>query len=352
MTEAFSRHADITLWVAGIGGKKKEVLESYGVKGDLAIKELPASSGILWPRSFFRALAFRRVVRKAPEGTVFYTREGLLAFPLIFASRRFRNNFFYEMHSFTRHKQFVYRVISYFARGIISTSESKVETLQTTFGVSRERVLVAPNVLDPADFIDMPSQQDARNDLHISGEKPVIVFTGRPSALRGIDLILELALRMKGRATFICVGGAQREIDCLHGKFGFDQIIFIPFVPHKDIMRYMAAADILIAPQSARQEFEEVSRHSSPMKVLEYMATGTPSLFSRIPAIEKIVGADNSFLVEPDSPEAWERKIAYVLDHNSEVKEQVSKMRQHALTFHWEGRATVILEFLKKRYHG
>ncbi|MSR76477.1 MAG: glycosyltransferase [Candidatus Ryanbacteria bacterium] len=303
---------------------------------------------MLWPRSFFRALAFRRVIKDAPEGTIFYVREGLLVFPLTLLSYRFRRNFFYEMHSFVRHYRFVYKLTCYFARGVISTSESKTKILVDSFGVSHERILTAPNVIDPTEFSNMPSQKDARDSLRILSTNPVIIFTGRPSALRGINLILELALRMKDRATFICVGGAQGEIDRLRGKSGFDEVTFIPFVPHKDIMRYMASADILIAPQSGHPEFKEVSKHSSPIKVLEYMATGIPSLFSRIPAIEKIVAADEGVFADPDSVEDWLKKIQYILDHYTDVQKKAIIMRDRAIECTWDARAKSIADFIDR----
>ena len=344
MSEAFSNVSDFVLYIDDTRVALPELFQLYGVRKPFEIKVLKFTKNK--PRAFCAALAYRTVIKENPAETIFYVREGLLAFFLILMSRRFRNNFFYEMHSFVRHSKFIYKTIFYFAHGIISTSESKAEVLVDSFKVSRDHILVAPNVLDPADFENMPSRDNARKVLGISNDKPVVMFTGKPEALRGIDLILELAGRMGGKVAFICVGGTQEEIDALQNRSGFEKVRFVPFVPHRDVVHYMAAADILIAPQSARPEFEKVSKYSSPLKILEYMATGIPAIFSRIPAIEKIVGVDDNFFAKSDSVEDWVRKIENTMEQYIEVQKKTAVLRTRALENTWQNRAKAVLDFI------
>ena len=54
------------------------------------------------------------------------------------------------------------------------------------------------------------------------------------------------------------------------------------FVPHSDVPKYIAAADICVSPKNPK---DPVSYYSSPVKVWEYLAQGKPVISTPVPEI-------------------------------------------------------------------
>ena len=75
-------------------------------------------------------------------------REAMPAFFLTLLSRRFRERFFFEAHSFVRHYQFVYRRIFRYARGVVITSDQKAEAFRATFHLPEAQMIVRGNAID------------------------------------------------------------------------------------------------------------------------------------------------------------------------------------------------------------
>ncbi len=350
MTEAFSRHAVVTLWVASMGDKKKEVLESYGVKGDIAIKELPVASGILWPRSFFRALAFRRIVREAPPQTVFYTRDVLLAFFLSFLSPRFRNNFFFECHSLGKFPDFIYQKVFRAARGVISTNQGKVRVIREKYGINEDRIFAAGNAFDEHFSPSLP-RQDARKEVDWPQDRRIVLYVGSTQAWKGADMLEELSYKMKD-VLFIVLGASQEK------KTG-NYWALLP-VQYHEVPKYLRAADVLLAPY--RQDSERANFFFSPIKIMEYRASGTPIIATKLGSIEEIFGDEvvreeisaefpSIKLVRAtagDFQAALEKLFTQYKDVQERRERQALENREKYLRSSWNGRAVLVKQFIER----
>ena len=344
MSEAFAERADFVLYVSEAKEPQKNIFQLYGVRTPFRFEVLALSKKK--PRAIRAAFALKKIVDASPEGTVFYIREGLPAFFLLAASSRFRNNFFYEAHSFSRHAFFFYKNIFRYARGIIATNFSKAEIFKKRFGVAADKLLVAPNAIDLGDFKNIPTKVEARRKLALSLDKQIVVFVGKPSAERGIDLILEVARVLGDEALFLAVGGSESEIKKLEVIPGFQNIKFIGQKPHSEVATYMAAADVLIGPNSGK--FHDLSLYASPLKTLEYLASGTPAILSAIPAMQEMVPDEFATFATPDAPQIWAEHIRHILTHRVEAEERASRGREYALMRNWGSRSEKILQFMQK----
>ncbi|MEK7649543.1 MAG: glycosyltransferase family 4 protein [Patescibacteria group bacterium] len=339
MTEAFSRHADATLWVGSMGEKKRKVLESYGVTGDLSIKELPKLFGILWPQSFFRALTFRRIVREAPPETIFYTRDLLLAFLLSFLSPRFRDNFFFECHSLGKMPSMIYSRVFRSARGIVSTNKAKVEAIANTYGISANRFLVAPNGFDPL-LVPEKTRAEVRAELNLPEDKKIILYAGSLQAWKGTALLAELSGRINKTlpGTVLVEFGAEREErDDFFWRFSTISVL--------QINKYMFAADVLIAPYEKNSE--RAQKYFSPIKIMEYLASGTPTVATDLPSIREVAGDEELFFVQDYRVEEFERVIKKVLTNPEESARRAQKGRDRVQRYSWDKRAEGIVLFLR-----
>src|SRR5262249_47305156 len=113
------------------------------------------------------------------------------------------------------------------------------------------------------------------------------------------------------------------------------------FVPNSQVPLQLAAADVLVLPNSGR--FAQ-ARTTSPLKLFEYMAARRPIVATRIPAFAGLLRhGENAWLVAPDSPEALAPGIERALDAPS-LAERLAQQAWHDVQrYTWKRRAAEIL---------
>lgn len=325
MTAAFAHTADATLAVARLNEPLDAVRNMYGVSAAFTVSEVGLAR--FYPRSMAQAWRLRRVVRQAEQGTVFYARDVLMVLWLSFFSRRFRNNYFFELHTLTRFPKWVYRHVLTHARGIITTNERKKDDMMRIFGIETNRILVRGNGVDLAEFDALPAKEEARRILDISTSGPLVVYAGTMAEYYGSRVIEETRQLLASDAEIQVVSGEARARALL----------------------YMAAADILIAPYlSANDHFRY---YMSPMKVKEYMTTGRPIVVSDLPAIREIVDDRAAWLVAPGDARALADAIRFIMAHPKEGEARAHEARMRVEQVTWDMRAQDIIHFMET-HHG
>jgi glycosyltransferase involved in cell wall biosynthesis len=102
-------------------------------------------------------------------------------------------------------------------------------------------------------------------------------------------------------------------------------------VPHADIPRYIAAADICVAPF----DNNEITRCKSPLKIVEYMASGKPVVASDVGEVRNMLDGAG-LLVEPGRPEAIAKGILELAGDEKLRKTLAAAARQRAETkYNW-----------------
>jgi glycosyltransferase involved in cell wall biosynthesis len=103
-------------------------------------------------------------------------------------------------------------------------------------------------------------------------------------------------------------------------------------VPHREVAKYLAIADILVLSNSVK--YEESSSYTSPMKALEYVASGKPIVASDVPALREVFH---------DHPVTF-----FTADDASSLAEAVMKARpssgSSSQLLTWDQRAKMISE--------
>ena len=121
--------------------------------------------------------------------------------------------------------------------------------------------------------------------------------------------------------------------------------MIIGYRSHSEIPYWLKAADVLVLPNSGK---EEISKYwTSPIKMFEYMASKRPIMASDLPSIREILNEGNAILVQPDNPQGLAEGIRKVLE-NKNLAEKISArafddVKQHT----WAKRAEKILDFIK-----
>lgn len=165
---------------------------------------------------------------------------------------------------------------------------------------------------------------------------------------RGIEIIEGLA-RECPDLLFLAIGGNEADVEQRRHSNTAPNLRFLGYVPHPLARRAMSAIDLLLLPYQAKVSIgvagQDTGRWMSPMKMFEYMASGTPFLASDLPVLREVLrDGDNAVLVRPDDPSAWRRSILALRDDPARRQALADRAYgQYAANYTWRGRAKRII---------
>lgn len=352
MCEAFaSLGVDVDFYVPN---RKNPISENaflyYGLKKNFKIHYLPTidlihlfqRTGFLLQETTFAISVFLRFLFTTRKDKIFYTREhylaflgSLLGFKVVYEAHRIpekRRTFFY----------FIKR-----ASKIITNSQGVASVLKSG-GFSR--VLPFPNGIDLKQFEQRITKNELREQLQLPREKTIILYAGHLYEWKGIDVLLDASMILQTKcpeAYFVFVGGTKEDLQKYQKKIEENEASNVVFLGHKnpkDMPKYMQAADILTIPNVPISD--ESMHYTSPVKLPEYMASGTPIIASDLPSIRALVGEDEIFFAAPGDAGAFAETIINVKNNKEDALLRLEKARKHVTEWTWENRARAIINFI------
>jgi len=168
-------------------------------------------------------------------------------------------------------------------------------------GVAEKRITVLPNGVDSEIFKpNIKSRWEIRKRFGIQDEAVVIGFVGILRPWHGIDLLLAALPQIishDGAVHILLVGDgpSRSQLEDLARSQGVERLVTITGrVPHAEIPEFTAAFDVGV---SLRATF-----YASPMKILEYMATGVAVIAPRMSNLQDLITEnDTGVLFEPEN---------------------------------------------------
>lgn len=232
------------------------------------------------------------------------------SFPLLVASVLFPH-ILYEVHDFPERSLCMYRTLFKRAKLILATNQWKADELQKKFKVPSEKLIIEPNAVDLAPYENLPSRAEARKQLHLPIEAKIAVYTGHLYSWKGVDVLAEAAPLMPEVQVYV-VGGTEYDLARYTSRFKATNLHFVGHRPHAEMSLWQRAADVLVLPNTAKEDIS--ARYTSPMKLFEYMASGTPIVASDIPSIREVAGDDKAMLVAPDDATTLATSIKQLIE--------------------------------------
>lgn len=226
-------------------------------------------------------------------------------------------------------------------RKLVTISDVLSEHYQS-LGVPADKMLVLPTGVD-LDRFELPSEPT--QSPYKSHDKPNVAYVGHLYDYKGIPTILETA-HLCSETHFHLIGGLSKDIERVQQMIADQQLANVSlhgFKPQTDIPPYLHHADVLLLPPSLNHPS---ARWTSPVKLGEYLASGTPVVASRIPALEDWVTDAEVTFMEPDSATSMAEAIKTVLSNPTETSKKVEQGRQLAVEFSYKSRAQTILSYL------
>lgn len=233
-----------------------------------------------------------------------------------------------------------------------STNSQGLGDIYLSLGLKQEKLVVAHNGVDLNGFKLVPSKEEARRELGLSIEKKIVCYSGNMYSGRGIEFLIEAALRLKD-VLFLVVGGLESD-NARYKSIAQDKkaenFLLVGFVPQKAVSLYLSSADLLVMPYTSNMTIRDGTKaryFTSPIKLFEYMASCRPIVATALPSIKEIlVDEENALLVQPDSVESLLAAIKRGLTDKGLAEKLSAQAASDVKKYTWEERVKKILNGL------
>jgi glycosyltransferase involved in cell wall biosynthesis len=320
----------------------------YGLKNHFKVTYLPifdAQSQTWIPKKLafgITSLIFLIVCSflKVENDSIVYTRSPELA--KLFSSRGIRTIF--ECHQLPQRKSTVY---SWFIKKalVVAITHGIKNELERTYGQTLKKMLVAPDGVDLSVFNVALDRATARHQLNLPLNKKIILYTGHLYPWKGVDILALAAKNLSPDTQVYMVGGTEQEIIDFKKRAKItDNIFLLTSRPRNEIAIWLKAADALILPNTAKEIISE--KYTSPLKLFEYMASGTPIIASGLPSLKEILDDSLAIFYPSDSHEGLKEKIYFVLENPDTAKKIAEKAQAISKNYSWDVRAEKIISFI------
>ena len=223
---------------------------------------------------------------------------------------------------------------------LIVTVSKPFQTRLLQLGLDQDRVVVIPNAIDPAQWIEESPRCDATDS------RPAVIVCvaafvhwHRPEFL--VESALGLLRNQSARLVMIGEGPARAAAEALASRTGCsDRVTFTGHLAHDHVRTLLCEADIAVIPHS--------NEHGSPMKLFEYMAAGKAVVAPACPPIMEIIDDGvTGILFEPLSVPSLSQKLRLLVEHPELRRRLGRNARQRVLAEHtWQRNAEKVLTHL------
>lgn len=242
------------------------------------------------------------------------------------------------------------RLVFRSATATIAVTEAIKRELERTYRPPG-KVVVVENGVDSSLYRPM-EQRAARIELGLDVTKMYVVFAGALQPWQGIvHLVQAAAIAAKSLPTLrlLIIGDGperQKALDVAL-KLGFgDRVTITGFVPEEQVVPYLAAADLCVAPydiQAVDDSEEDKLRYGvrmsrSPLKVLTYMACGRPIIASHFAETGAYLARESAGIATPpNDPQALAAALVEVLTRPDWARSLGNNARRLAVAYHdWD----------------
>ena len=158
------------------------------------------------------------------------------------------------------------------ADAIFAMSQEDIDRLTEEFNVTKTKVHIIPNGVNVSTFTPSSKEEREKTKERLGFcKKKVVLFTGwiHPPNFKAVEEILKISDKIKNKDRLFLVAGRVGD-----GFKNQENVLFTGYV--EDIQNYFKAADIAINPM--------MSGSGTNLKMLEYLASGIPTITTKIGA--------------------------------------------------------------------
>ena len=219
---------------------------------------------------------------------------------------------------------------------------------QRNIGISQDKIHVVPNGINKQEFIDTRYPNPLNVDV---SDKIVVGFVGFCRDWHGLDKIVNL-LTLPGneKLFFLLVGDgpAVPGIREFARESGIEDRVHITgLVKRQDMPAWLMPMDIALQPA--------VVEYASPLKMLEYMATGKAIVAPDQPNIRELLTHNVNALLFDDKNQDAFVEACNKLIKDTALRTRLAEAASHSIyerNLFWDGNAETIVELASKLTEG
>jgi glycosyltransferase involved in cell wall biosynthesis len=206
-----------------------------------------------------------------------------------------------------------------------------------------------PDSVDLELFDTKKSKDEARSELNIPNDEKLIVYGGRFSTMeksKGLALldesIREAAKEIPNIKLYL-IGGDENEFLLYEKSEPSRYTKCIPSVSRDLLALYYKAADVLVMPFPNTYHY---AYEMSPLKLFEYMASGTPIVTSDLPSIREVLDEKSALFYPAGNIAILTEKIVELCKNQEKSLIISNNSYKKTSGFTWLKRAENIIEFI------
>lgn len=321
----------------------------YGIKKNFGIMRLWCLD--LLPLLFFKkpafwiesmSFAFAAMAHAAMRDySVYYTRDMLIA---VFLSA-LRAPLFYELHTIPERGRFIHHFAWRKSAGLIVISGGIRDELIRA-GIPASKILVARDAVDFDQFNIALSKRECRQKLQLPQASKIVAYTGHLYAWKGVRVLAEAVSMLPSGIEAYLVGGTSDDVLRFKEKYQFPNLHVVGWQDPGQVPLWLRAVDLLVLPNSAREKIGAL--YTSPLKLFEYMASGTPMIAADLPAVREIIDDSHAIFFDPDDSRMLAEKILEGFENYADRVERARAAQTEAKKYSWENRARETLLFMRR----
>lgn len=241
----------------------------------------------------------------------------------------------FKLRALARREAAVYRG----SRGLIALTSLLADDLRAAFG-TLPPFAVAPDGVD----LELAS---AVVTTPPHNEPPLILYLGSLHPWKGVEVLVE-AMQWVDNARLCIVGGTPQRIAELKARAealgARERIELCGPVPPEKRFAAIAAADICVLPLI---DTSIGSRHTSPLKLFEYMAVGRAIVASDLPSLREVLrDGDNAVLSPAGDARALAARLTALAADAATRQRLADRARADAAGYTWTERARTVRDFI------
>lgn len=214
---------------------------------------------------------------------------------------------------------------------------------QRDIGVPEKRIKVIPNGINQSEFIDKLYDNPLKADV---SDKLVVGFVGFCRDWHGLDKIVQLLAQPGNEKLFFLLvgdGPAVAGIKKIAQETGIEDRIYVTGLVNRDEMpAWLGPIDIALQPA--------VVDYASPLKMLEYMATGKAIVAPRQANIEELLtDGENALLFDPEDQQTFVDACDKFI-RDEALREKLAAAAKQSIfdrNLTWDGNAETIVALAK-----
>ncbi len=179
---------------------------------------------------------------------------------------------------YCKHEEYLLRKSNY----VNVVSKEMRDYVQQRF-TPKGKILIAPDGI-PQDLKCYKAIQPIDLSTYRNEGRRIALFAGSFKPIGGVVELLQEFLadvQLSKQFTLLLIGRGpdQNRMENLLAKYPNAPVSIIPPMPHKELVGYMKAADVIICPDPIENKYNQITPH---IKLYDAVASGTPVVATRI----------------------------------------------------------------------